>query len=460
VTRTLRTPALGLAGLLALGVLAAPPARGQDDGEEAEAGAEEEASEEPTAEEAEDDAGDERWLAVTGGEVHTGTGAVRRGATVLAEGGRIVAIGRDVAVPEEAEVLDVSGMRVYPGLVAFDSRGIVGDPPQDATDPFGLGMVLALSAGITTVGADGHVAKLTHGTLEGHLVRSGAYVELDVGDPKTRRALRRGLERIRTYLRKRERFALAKARGEEVEEPNRKWIKGRLAQYERLLTRQARALFEAEDARTLTLIADLAQDFGFGAVVRGGAEAWTVAGRLGRAGVAVVVTPRGRRRRDDRLNRESGWTIENAARLWERGVDVAVMSQSSGVGTWGLAGRDLFTLPLEAAFAVRGGLPEEAALEAITLAPARALGVAHRVGSLEVGKDCDLIVTRGDLLHYETLVEWAVVDGRIAYDKAKESLLRHVRPRDREAEGNREVPQLWPRPKGLEMPEMPEEERQ
>jgi hypothetical protein len=51
------------------------------------------------------------------------------------------------------------------------------------------------------------------------------------------------------------------------------------------------------------------------------------------------------------------------------------------------------------------------------------------VGSLEVGKDCDAIVTDGDLLHYRTFVQYAVVDGKLAYDKEKELFFAHIRPR-------------------------------
>jgi adenine deaminase len=95
----------------------------------------------------------------------------------------------------------------------------------------------------------------------------------------------------------------------------------------------------------------------------------------------------------------------------------------------GIAGRDILHLPIEAGFAVRGGLSERAALEAMTIVPARALGVDHRVGSLEVGKDCDLIVTDGDLLHYETFVQYAVVEGKLVYDKQEELFFAHIRPR-------------------------------
>jgi adenine deaminase len=86
-------------------------------------------------------------------------------------------------------------------------------------------------------------------------------------------------------------------------------------------------------------------------------------------------------------------------------------------------------LTIEAGFAVRGGLPAKAALEAITIVPARMMGISHRVGSLEVGKDFDLLVTDGDLLHYATYVQWAYVDGRMAYDKEKELYYAHIRPR-------------------------------
>jgi cytosine/adenosine deaminase-related metal-dependent hydrolase len=112
-------------------------------------------------------------------------------------------------------------------------------------------------------------------------------------------------------------------------------------------------------------------------------------------------------------------------------------------------------LPMEAAFAVRGGLPEAAALEAITIGAARVLGLEGRIGSIEEGKDGDFIVCDGDLLHYNTLVQWTIVNGRVAYDKEKESLFAHIRPRDG-SEGK--VIQFWPH-SADEMPPLNEEGR-
>jgi imidazolonepropionase-like amidohydrolase len=103
-------------------------------------------------------------------------------------------------------------------------------------------------------------------------------------------------------------------------------------------------------------------------------------------------------------------------------------------------------LPMEAAFAVRGGLSEDAAVRAITIDAARVLGIDHRVGSIEVGKDADFAIVDGQLLYYMTLVRWTVVNGRVAYDKQKETLLDHIRPG-----GDRNAPppeDYWPRSLG------------
>jgi hypothetical protein len=186
-------------------------------------------------------------------------------------------------------------------------------------------------------------------------------------------------------------------------------------------------------------------------VVYGAEEGWIVADELGRAGVACVVTPRTTRNFDRRLNRPNGSRIENPAMLHAGGVPVAVIPGQSGISLMGLAGRDLMTLPVEAAYAIRGGLSRDAALEAMTITAARILGVEDQIGSIEVGKDADLIVTDGDVIHYKTLVYYTIVNGRLAYDKSTESLLSHIRPlegepRFHEAELVEELEKIHPPP--------------
>ena len=439
-----------LAGALALLALIGPLPAQEEQPAPAEGEQATQAEETPAAPKAAS-----RWFALVGGTIHTGTGAVIHSGTVLAQDGKIVAVGAGIPIPAGAERLEAGGRRVYPGLVAFDSQGIVGTPPEDASDVNALEWPLALSVGITSVGTGGSVAKLTRGTLDGHLLARNLLVRLDLSSAQGVHDLRGELERLVAYRREAEAAELKKARGEEAPTPDRRWIRGRLADLERLLQGKARAWVQRAELDHLLTLCDLARGYGFRAVAEGAVEAWTIAPLLARSGVAVVVVPRARRGRDPRVNRESGWTIEAAARLHASGVEVAILSRSKGLSMGGLAGNDLWTLPLEAAFAVRGGLEEQAALEAVTLGPARILGVAHRVGSLEPGKDCDLVVTSGDLLHYETLVEWAVVDGRVVYDKAKDSLLRHVRPREA---GEGDVPDIWPRRPGTAPPEIREDD--
>ena len=135
------------------------------------------------------------------------------------------------------------------------------------------------------------------------------------------------------------------------------------------------------------------------------------AGRLGRVNAKVILKPRDKSWADETLNRESGWSIENAKILWEHGVEFAVLPANTpyagingrGISTMGVGGRDLMNLPLAAAYTIRGGLPQEAALRALTLDAAEILGVEDRIGSLEVGKDADLIITDGDVFHYNHL---------------------------------------------------------
>jgi len=196
-----------------------------------------------------------------------------------------------------------------------------------------------------------------------------------------------------------------------------------------VLTGRKLARFKADERAELVGIARFAQRYGFRPVIEGCREGWTVAEELGRAGAYAIVTPRERRPKEERLVRAGGSSIENAATQHRHGVQVAIIPANTGFDLSGITGRDLLHFPVEAAFAVRGGLSNEAALAGITEVPARILGVDHRVGTLEGGKDLDAIVTDGDVLHYQTFVQWAVVEGELVYDKEEELLFHHIRPR-------------------------------
>lgn len=463
------------------------------DGDEG-GGDEEEADDEDSVEE------QDRWFAVTGGDVYTGTGAVLRGASVLANKGVIEEIGYDLTLPEDCEVLDATGYRVYPGLVAVSvsssivrssggapapdfshvehvpgrergssepletpapgepgswERGVLeelgwfgwsepdpaydlearDDPGvetasklEDSYDPFGWRLTLTLSSGITTVGNGSAAMKLRRDTVTDVVMNDKGFISLTYSDrsPTGKASLREKLEKASEYLRAYRIWQDRVRRNKELKEPSTKGVDKNIVA---VLTGETKAKFRANDREDLLDLARLAQEFGFRPVIDGCGEGWTVADELGRAGATAIVTPRMRTTKDESLVRAGGSSIENAAILHDHGVQVAVTPGNESIDLGGITGRDLLALPIEAGFAVRGGLSNQAALEAITIVPARILGVDHRVGSLEVGKDCDLIVTDGDVLHYQTFVQYAVVAGRIAYDKQEELFFRHIRPR-------------------------------
>jgi hypothetical protein len=462
-------PGLGFLATLVI-ALAAPAVRAQE-GEAPEGEGDEQTADE--------DENASRYLAIVGGDVYTGTGSVLRGATVLSRDGKIRAIGHDVFLPEGTEVVDAAGLRVYPGLIALSAattitgglfsaeadrgdhfekpeivvREILGhvvpdgleDPDgglapeldgedgpversevEDGFDPFSTHMVLALATGITTAQQQNAAVKLKRDEIDGVLLseRHLSSMNWGVNNPSGTRSTRERLAKASAYLRE---YRAWQDRGnKEEKEPSKRGVD---ASTLKILTGETLAYFRNSTREDLLGIARLAQEFGFRPVIEGCEEGWTVADELGRAGAYAILVPRRRMSHDEHFARAGGASIENAAILHRSGVQVAVHPESTGIDTIGIAGRDLLALPIEAGFAVRGGLPEDAALEAMTIVPARLLGIEHRVGTLEVGKDLDAIVTDGDVLHYQTFVQYAVVDGKLVYDKEKEIFFAHIRPR-------------------------------
>ncbi len=151
----------------------------------------------------------------------------------------------------------------------------------------------------------------------------------------------------------------------------------------------------------------LKEEFGFRVVVQHGTESWKVAEELAAAGVPVSITwidsPGGKEEVID-------WNMEMGAILERAGVDVAFNTDDSVTDS-----RLLFRA---AAIAVRYGMSREKALEALTLAPARMLGLEDRIGSLEAGKDADFVVLSGDPLSVYSKVEQTWVEGTMIYDRS------------------------------------------
>ena len=417
-----RFRALGALALAALSFLAQPAFAQEGDKKDDKKG--------EAAKDKKDEKKDE-WFAVTGGDVYTGTGAVLRGATVLSKNGVIEAVGHDVEIPAEAKTLDATGQRVYPGLVAINSNGLFGMTAgdfADSVDPYNQRMLLALASGITTAGQSNTALKLQRRDIKNVVLRERYLATLSFTNshPSGKREWVEKFDRAARYLREYREWEEKKREQKDLKEPASSGVDSTA---KAILEGRVMARFNASNREDLLEVARLAQRFGFRPVIDGCVEGWTVADELGRAGAYAVVTPRDRRDKEEQLVRDGGSSIENAAILHRSGVQVCVIPSTTGVDLGGIAGRDILHLPIEAGFAVRGGLSDQAALESITIVPARLLGVSHKVGSLEKGKDCDLIVLDGDVMHYQSLVQYTVVEGKIAYDKSAELFYAHIRPR-------------------------------
>ena len=184
-------------------------------------------------------------------------------------------------------------------------------------------------------------------------------------------------------------------------------------------------IVSAHRASDIEAVLRIADDYGLDLVVSGGSEAWLVADRIAAAGVPVILKPLNSSPEGfDRL----GARFDNAALLHEAGVEVVVGSFDSHNARW---------LTLEAGNAVRFGLPWEIALRAVTLAPARAVGVDDRYGSLEPGKVGNLVVWTGDPFELSTRAESVVIRGSVTSPENRQiDLFR----RYRELDGQSPVP--------------------
>jgi imidazolonepropionase-like amidohydrolase len=379
--------------------------------------------------------GAEGDVLIRAGTVVTVEGETLAPGAVLVSDGTIAEVGASIEAPEGAEVIDLGdGATLLPGFVDVDLPGGVTGPsvevtreitprfnPLPAIDWSSRSFVEALAGG-TTAGA---LIPLSENVVPGiapvvktagsqRVVEAEAALVMTVAsDPAMRNRSRTRPDSI--YVRQPTnrmgvvamlREALNRAsRGVEPDpdttlpieadpyEPLRDVIQGR---------RSALAISRT-DYDILTALR-LAGEFGYAPMILGGQEAYKVAEPLAAGGVPVVLGPL-------RINgpygperTELAWNT--AGVLHEAGVAVA------------LSGGDLLE---QARFAARFGLPKDEALEAITIEPARVLGVADRLGSIAVGKAADLVALEGDPLEFTTPVRWVMVDGVVHFPRPEPS---------------------------------------
>lgn len=397
-------------------------------------------------------------VVVKGARIVPMDGPEIEGGVVLVEGGKIKAVGRDIAIPAGATVIDCPGGWVLPGLVnahstlgfADESGRAAGDElsdpvtPQllvlDGLNPFDKRLRRSLMAGVTAalvtsgrgnvIGPRPAVIKPVGRTVEEMTLLSPAGIKMALGEgpkdafgskgrlPSTRMGaayvVRKALLEAQEYLKKKQDFEAKKAKPAKgakdggAEPPKTDLALEPLAE---LLAGRLPAFIECYRADDIMTALRLADEFKIKAVLVGCTEGFKVADEIARRGFPVIVGPMGvgpKRMETEEVS------FGNAAVLAKAGVKVVLQPDDAlGVGA-------AEELPLVAALAVKGGLDRAAALRGITLAAAEVLGVAARVGSLTPGKDADLVVFNGDPLHYRTRADKVLVDGRLVFERPAE----------------------------------------
>ena len=267
------------------------------------------------------------------------------------------------------------------------------------------------------------VIKLSYGHLDGMLVKPDVFYDVVPGSLSgalNQHNWRRQIKETREYLAKLAEHEKAVQNVKEGEERPRPPAKGQVTDALIALVKgEIRLRTRAESVGEIRSMVSLAKELNYLLCLDGVTEGWLAIPELAESGAGVVITPRNRR--DPRRGEEerSGSFVEMPLLLEARGIPFAVAPLSASVSLDGLAGRDLTSLPLEGAFAVRGGASQSKVLEALTIVPARMLGLADRLGSLEVGKDADVLILDGPPLDYRTYVELAFVNGRQVYDRTE-----------------------------------------
>ena len=382
-----------------------------------------------------------RILPIAGTPIESGVLVVR--------GGTIVAVGGpELPSPPGAVEHDLSGRVVLPGIV--DSHSHVGSVSGgDRSSPLhpdvrGLDSIdiasdsfwRARAGGITTVNVmpgSGHL--MSGQTVYLKLRDGGRTVEdwLLCGDPLTgvcggmkmangTNSLRdppfpstraRSAALVRGLYHEAQAYAERQAARTDADPPAARDL--RMEALVEVLAGERIVQHHTHRHNDIATVLRLQEEFGFRVVLQHGTESWKLAEEIAAAGVPVSITfidaPGGKEETLD-------WRLDAPAILERAGVDVAFNTDDFIT--------DSRLLLRSAALAVRHGMSREAALAALTLAPARMLGLEARVGSLEAGKDADFVVLSGDPFSVYTTVEQTWVEGRLVYDRSNPDHRRYA----------------------------------
>lgn len=377
-------------------------------------------------------------LLIRNGMIHDGIHEEAFLADILVEEGKIRAIGQGLKASEGSHVVEAEGLSVYPGFVeahghiGLDGYGIgyegmdyneLNDiiSPQmrgiDGVKAMDPALPKAAAAGVTCVCVGPGSANVLGGTfttiktvgkrVDDMVVRDGVAMKCAFGEnPKrvyrdkkdssrmtTAALMRETLFKAREYMEKKE------AAGEDISKRSAFDIK--LEALLPVLRKEIPLKAHAHAAEDIFTALRIAREFDVRITLEHVTEGHLIVEELAKENVPLAVGPTLTSASKFELRNKS-WTTPGV--LAAAGCQVSIITDSPVIPQE--------YLPLCAGLAVQAGMEPFAALQAITINPAKHAGIADRVGSLEVGKDADIVITNGCPFEVSTDVKYVFIDGK------------------------------------------------
>ena len=379
-------------------------------------------------------------IAIKAETIYTVSGSPIRNGIVLVKDGKIENVGTKLSIPEGYKIFETKVLS--PGLV--DARTLVGisgslniptdqdqldktSPIQpdlraiDAYNPEEKLVKVVRDYGITTIHT-GHgvgalvsgqtmIAKTKVGTVETVVVQSLSMLAMTLGPSVSSNFTSPGtkakqMAMIRTEFIKAQSYQKKQTEKDTTKRPAADLKMDALV---KLLNGEIKALITANSSNDIMSAIRLAKEFNFKLVINGAAEAYRLIPEIKAANAEIVLHATMARNAGDMVNMNR----ESAAILTAAGIPVSI---ESGFEAYVPKTRIIL---FEAGQTMAHGLSFDEALKTITLNPARLLGIENRVGSIEKGKDADLVLYNGDPFEYLTKVCVVIIDGMVVKEECK-----------------------------------------